>query len=355
MGSESENDFTVDCFDSWHVYGCNELLLPPKPPNYLVDGLIRHPSVTCFYGPPGGLKTMLMLDLYVCIASGQPWLISPPLQDVKSYQVRQGPVFILDQENGVDRLRERVGALCRGRGIDTIPIYGLSIPNPSFNAYNLSHINRLANQLTEVGAVFCVIDSLSAVSGGVEENSSSMAVIMRNLRTCSEVSGATLAIIHHPRKGSSTETGGREGDRLRGHSSIEASLDTAIYVDRKGNTLILKTTKTRDDPWPQLQIEWNYTVDENRALLRGWFLNNGIIQPESSKYAGIHENLPKILKDMGELPSKSKLCQRLQEVYDLKRNQGLLIIESGVRQGVLIEEITGTSKTCSKRYRLPSC
>jgi RecA-family ATPase len=336
----------------WPILTDRDLLLPSRPPSYLINGLVRQPSVICFYGPPGGLKTMLMLDLYVSIASGQPWLISSPLfGEGDSYQVKQGPVFILDQENGIDRLRERIGAICRGRDVSPVPMYGLSLPNPPFNANDIRHTNFLADQLRDVGAVFCVVDSLSAVSGETDENTSRMATIMRNLRLCSESSGATLAIIHHPRKGSSTETAGREGDRLRGHSSIEASLDAAIYVDRKKNTLILKTTKTRDDPWPQLQIGWNYILAENKALLRAWFCSEGIVQPKSSKFAGIIENLPEILRDLKGLSSQNQLCQKLQDTFELKRNQGLKVIKAAVEKGVIFEESTGDSKTSPKRYR----
>jgi hypothetical protein len=208
----------------------------------------------------------------------------------------------------------------------------------------------LAEQLKRVGAVFCIVDSLSAISGGEDENSSAMAGIMRNLRLCSDFSGATIAIIHHPRKGSSTETGGREGDRLRGHGSIEASLDLAIYVDRKENTLVLKGTKMRDDPWPKFQIGWNYALDEYKTLLRAWFCNEGIVQPGPSKFASIVESLPGILKGLKE-PSKNQLCQKLQDTFELKRNQGLKVIKAAVKQGVIIEENTGDYRTSPKRYR----
>jgi RecA-family ATPase len=355
---EAEKNWTIDELrDKWPVLTHADLLQPPKPPNYLVDGLIRQPSVICFYGPPGGLKTMLLLDLYVCIATGEPWLTPSPLLvgGGESYQVKQGPVFILDQENGIDRLRERIGALCRGRGVSPVPIYGLSLPNPPFNANNLKHTDFLADQIKEVGAIFCIVDSLSAVSGDTEENTSKMAQIMRNLRLVSESCGATLAIIHHPRKGTSTETGGREGDRLRGHGSIEASLDLAVYVDRKDDTLILKTTKTRDNPWPQLQIEWSYELDENKALLRCWLWSNGIVEPGASKYAAQVEQLPEILKGMEKPPSKHTLCQEIEKVFGVSEYDGRKIIKEGVKQGIIIEESTGTSKTSPKRYKFPSC
>lgn len=348
---ESERDFVI--VDKWHILTHADLLQPAKPPIYLVKNLIRLPSLICFYGSPGTLKTMLMLDLAISVASGQPWLIPSPLSAGEAYPTRQGPVFILDQESGINRLQERIGALCRGRGVDSIPIHAVSIPNPPFNAYNLSHTNYLADRLKEVKAVFCIVDSLCAVSGGIEENSSSMAVIMRNLRLCSENSGATIVIVHHPRKGSSTETGGREGDRLRGHGSIESELDLAVFVDRKEGVITLKQTKERDDPWPHLQVEWGFARAESGALLHGLFWGNGIVQPKSKspKYVDILEKLPGLLKGIGKEPSQNKLCKMIEDAYGYKKSQGKQIIELGVKQGILIEESTGDSSTSPKKYR----
>lgn len=348
---ESERDFVIA--DKWHILTHADLLQPAKPPIYLVNNLIRLPSLICFYGSPGTLKTMLMLDLAISVASGQNWLIPSPLSAGEAYPTKQGPVFILDQESGINRLRERIGALCRGRGVDSIPIHAVSIPRTPFNAYNLSHTNYLADQLKEVGAIFCIVDSLSAVSGIVEENSSLMRVIMRNLRLCSESSGACLAIIHHPRKGTSTETGGREGDRLRGHGSIEGELDLAVLVERRESVLTLKQTKPRDEPWPYLQVEWGFTPAESGGLLQCWFWGNGIVQPKSKspKYVDILEKLPGLLKGLGKEPSQNMLCKMIEDNYGYKKNQGKQIIELGVKQGILIEESTGDSSTSPKRYR----
>ena len=59
-----------------------------------------------------------------------------------------------------------------------------------------------------------------------------------------------MIVIHHQRKGSAgaSDPGQRKGDTLRGHSTIEASLDMALLVERNGreDAVIVTPTKTRD-------------------------------------------------------------------------------------------------------------
>lgn len=153
--------------ERWEVLGIEELLQPPRRAEYLIDGLLRKPSLSCWYGPPGDLKSMLLMDLAVCAASGQDWLA--PLPNVSQgggFHVQQGPVLWLDMDNGPDRLKERFGALCRARGITNAPIYAISLPRPVFDASKPEEADLLAAQVKRLGAVLLVVDNLGTVSGG---------------------------------------------------------------------------------------------------------------------------------------------------------------------------------------------
>ena len=186
----------------WTLLGIADLLKPPKRPDYLVDSMLRTPGLSCFYGVPGDLKSMLLMDLAVCVADGQPWL--EPLPKVGTggaYTVKQGPVLWFDQDNGQNRLQERFGALCRARGIDAAPLHAISFPRPVFDVSKPEDADLLAGQIDALGAIFCVCDNLGTISGGREENSSQMVDVMGGLRWITEKTGAHLATIHHARKG----------------------------------------------------------------------------------------------------------------------------------------------------------
>jgi len=335
----------------WQLLGINDLLQPPEPPNYLVNKMIRTPGLVCFYGVPGDLKTMIVLDLVVCIASGLNWL--EPLPDFGeggSYQVQQTPSLWLDQDNGKNRLKERFGALCRSRGIINAPIHAISLPRPSFNAAKESEAEILAEQIMRLNAGVCVIDNLCSISGGCDENSSQMEPVMNNLRWIAESTGAVLPIIHHANKGT-TPTGGRDGNRLRGHSSIEANLDLALLVERNGDDLVIKSTKTRDDPVSPFMVKWTFKKNEYGALDKARFWHVANIQNEQASYITAGDELNDLLKEMKDSPSQNKLCKAIDDTYGLKKPQALQAIQYAVKKGNILEFSTGNSKTSPKKYR----
>lgn len=63
-----------ELFRNWKLRSLADAYRPRPPLYYLVDGLLPAPSLSIVYGGPGSLKSMLLADLCVCVASGQPWL-----------------------------------------------------------------------------------------------------------------------------------------------------------------------------------------------------------------------------------------------------------------------------------------
>ena len=68
---------------------------------------------------------------------------------------------------------------------------------------------------------------------------------MAHLRQLSERVDGVVIPIHHQRKDHGN--GGRAGDRLRGHSSIEAAVDLALLVEREEVSSEI-TIKSRPKP-----------------------------------------------------------------------------------------------------------
>jgi hypothetical protein len=314
----------------WTLLGATDLLRPPEPPDYLVHEMLRCPSLNVVYGAPGDLKTMLCLDLAVCVASGLPW--AEPLPDVGTggaYQVKQGPVLILDQDNGEARLRERFGALLRGRGLTDAPVHAISLPRPAFDASDPDEADLLASQLDALGAVLCVIDNLGTVSGGRDENSSQMVDVMGNLRWVAETTKCAVIVVHHARKGNGG--GGREGDRLRGHSSIEASLDLALIVERSDDDLTIRSTKTRDNPVKPFTLRWTYDQTDFGALDKARLWHVSTTAPKLARHKAIGAELGDLLADLDSPPNQGELrahiCARY-EVGDRIARQAIAYAES---------------------------
>lgn len=224
--------------------------LQPQPPTvYVVDGLFSLPSLDIVYGAPGTMKSLLLADLAVCVASGREWL--PPLPHDKSGAIQPikttpYPVLWLDFDNGARRTGNRLAAFARAYHAENARLYYLAMPSAPFNATMASATVEMIDYINAIGAKIVVIDNLLTVSGGKDENAPEIAQAMLNLRVLSERTGAAVIVVHHSRKQNGIRGG--LGDDLRGHSSIRGAIDLALLVEREegADSVTVKSTKTRD-------------------------------------------------------------------------------------------------------------
>jgi hypothetical protein len=231
----------------WPVFTLADAYRPRPPLTYVVDGLLPLPSLSIVYGAPGTLKSLLLADMGVCVAAGLPWLPASPNACGMARSTVQTPVLWCDFDNGKDRTHGRFEALARARGLPmTTPLHYVSMPSPWLDAGHPDGMATLRETIEATGARLVIIDNLSMVRGTVDENSPEMARIMAHFRQLVEDYRLVLSLIHHQRKANGTET--RAGDRIRGHSSIEAALDVALLVERHpdADTVTVRMTKARD-------------------------------------------------------------------------------------------------------------
>jgi RecA-family ATPase len=262
----------------WLPFTLSDAYKETSPTEFLIDGLLPIPSLSIVYGGPGSLKSMLLADMAVCVASGLQWLESLPAGDAIpgiTFPTKQAPVLWIDFDNGRKRTHHRMRALGRGHDApETVPLHYLSLPDPWLDASNSTFIYRLTEYVQAGGYRLVIIDNLGLVNGGTDENSGEMARVMSNLRHMSEDGNCAVIAIHHQRKGSSntTDPGVRKGDTLRGHSTIEASLDMALLVERKGREdyVIITPTKVRDfQKFDNFGALWSYDhFADNQDMLR---------------------------------------------------------------------------------------
>lgn len=243
------------------------------PTHYVVDKFFESGSLNIVYGAPAVMKSMLVADLCACVVSGHQWLPGC-MGGGQGIEVDPCPVLWLDMDNGKRRTDERFDALSKARNLPAdAPIYYLSMPMPPLMLNDLDAIIalvQLARDTLQAGII--VVDNLGLITGDVEENSAGMAQVMGYMRILAERTNAAVILIHHQRKGGAN--GGRAGDALRGHSSIEAALDLAIHVVREpdAHELTIQSTKTRGVDVPTVTARFNY---EHRPgtndLARAWF------------------------------------------------------------------------------------
>jgi len=241
-----------------------------RPPiQYAVDGLIELPSLDIFYGAPGSKKSFIMADMACCIAGGKNWLPGLLGDNLPGRKTKQGVVLWIDFDNGLRRTSDRFSALGKAANLpsDNQLLHYISMPSPRLDGDNQGSISHLVQLLKRLEVSVCFIDNLGVISGNAEENKAEMGGVMTNFRQVAEQTGAAIILIHHQTKGISH---GRAGDKLRGHSSIEAALDLAICVelDSDDDSVVnLKSTKVRGAPVPMFAARFSYGHKPNTKEL----------------------------------------------------------------------------------------
>lgn len=229
------------------IFTTEDILKELPVTNYIVSPVLVLPSLNLFYGIPGSLKTNVLIDLAVCVALGKPWLQS---DEFAGFGTTKASVLWVDCDSGKSILHERFSAFLREHARTEFlarqaKIHFMSFPHPQFSALNDLMVLAIVELIKKLGCSLVVFDNLGTVSGGADENSFEMVNVMNNLRFISERSGASVNAIHHIAK---NDNNGKSRKTPRGHSSIEAALDTAFYVERDGDSVTVVPTKQRRSP-----------------------------------------------------------------------------------------------------------
>lgn len=255
--------------DPWQAFTLRDAFAPREPLTWLVDNIISTGSLSMWYGSPGTLKSMLLTDLAVCVATGARWL-SKPNDPASGIATTPSAVMWLDFDNGQRRTHERFAALARARKLnDAAPITYYSMPRPRLAAGDGESIRALTARLVDRNVGLVIIDNLGKVSGDADENSADMQEPMDGLRWIAET-GAAVIVIHHQRK-SNGLADIRKGETLRGHGSIEAALDLAMLVTREEETITVTPTKTRGQRIKEFTAKFVYENDAQHELTTARF------------------------------------------------------------------------------------
>jgi hypothetical protein len=329
---------------SWQAFTLADAYKSRPPIKYLAGNIFEIPSLNVVYGAPGSLKSFLLADLAVCVASGDFWL--PPYVTGMHYGflTTKGPVVWLDFDNGTRRTHDRFSALGKARNLPRkTPLFYYSMPEPIFDAGHNKQVEEVAKIIEKHKGILVIIDNLGIISGGADENSSSMIPVLSNLRGLVETTGAVIIVIHHRRK--STYRNIRLGDDLRGHSSIESALDLVLLIDRNknSNTISIQSTKERGGDVPtfsavftfktgskgQLNEARFYSVQSDRDIGTAviWRVIYESAREEPLNKTSLIERAYSILKTRHRKYHMGK--NRVGENIDLMVEEGFLILTPG--------------------------
>lgn len=208
--------------------------LKSTAPEWIVHGVIPKDSLIMMFGPSGGGKSFVALDMAFHIALGRPWQ--------GNNVVRQGGVYYICGE-GSNGIRRRGDAWAKFHGVDlhdvefykTVSAVPLSDPD---------ELQATIDDIIAIGGIRVVqIDTLNRNFGAGDENSTEdMTAFVQACDRIRTECDVTVQVVHH--------TGLNHSDRARGSSALKAASDVeiALHAEDGSDGFGLVGKKMKDGP-----------------------------------------------------------------------------------------------------------
>jgi hypothetical protein len=228
-------------------YTIADALKAPKFIPQRIRGILPAKGLSLIYGDPGSLKSMFAFHCAMSVALGRDVLTGVP--------VRKGRVLILDSDNGIERLKVRLGALARGVAMSGIEdVSDLVYREMHYNGTPISidtpvGLEALQRAIDDAEAEMVILDSYGGACGAADMNKPEMQRHLLNLRGVAERLGIVVWGIHH-----SNKTGG-----MMGTQHFLSTADIPLEVRRPdimGDLIELSPKKIRDGDVPVRSAMW---------------------------------------------------------------------------------------------------
>ena len=308
--------------------------LPPT--EWLVYNLIEDKSMNAIYGASGSTKSFLAIDLGMHLALGMDWF---------GYEVYKPiPVIYVAVEGGGGLLKRIDGWI---KSHNNITPTNFIIDRDVIKPKDPKSIQSFIDEYKDRGKnSMIIVDTLNANAraSGIEENSSEMGLVVDAFQKINIALNSSYTLIHH--------TGKDETKGMRGHSSIHASMDTILYVEKKDSgcswtleklkegedgisysydTSVVETTEdTKGNMQTTLVIEPKNLIqkEEKRIQFRGnqkiiWRMIKEYLLPINNHRANIDDILNSIQESWAEHPSNKRKHDARRVITQL-RNYALL-------------------------------
>ena len=187
-------------------------LLASRMTEPLVPGFLYRDTLARIFGPAGGGKTFLALDIALHVALGRPWC---------GDEIEAAPVVYVAAE-GQAVLHERFRAWTAHHHVSPDALRGRFVTVPHAVPLVESTIDPFVARCRSLGAGLVILDTKNALMVGEENSATDVAAMRRALDKIRTASGACVVLIDH--------TGHSATDRARGSSAGTAAMDTEISV-----------------------------------------------------------------------------------------------------------------------------
>ena len=200
-------------------------------PRWVIKSLIPETGLIVLSGDPGNGKTWLSLAIAQAVASGTPLF--------GEFEAQQGAVLYIDEENGDYTLNPRVLKL----GIQQdLPINFLIKEGVKLDKAEV--VKEISELVTNNNIKLIIIDPLAQVHDGDENSAQSIARVIGQIKTLTNL-GAAVLLLHHHRKENISNFNSIAGNKLRGSSVLFAAIDSHLAISKEESVIFVKQAKSR--------------------------------------------------------------------------------------------------------------
>lgn len=200
--------------------------LPPL--TWLIDQYLPAGGTAVMYGPSGGGKSFMALDMGMSVATGMPWA---------GLATKSGPVVYVSAE-GAAGLQQRVDAWKRARGIRTVEtlrfcLEPIQLMDETATRDFIRELERLPSPPRLV-----IFDTLARCLVGGDENSSrDVGLFVHGVDQVRAATGAAVMMVHHTTK---------KGNSERGSGALRAAADVMLSLQVANGLIRLEVDKLKD-------------------------------------------------------------------------------------------------------------
>lgn len=269
---------------------------------WLVKDWFPKVGVVTVYGHPRSGKSLLLQDLAVRVAVGEPWF---------GLDCEKGSVAYVAAE-GASGVRVRMTALRQSYpDIAEKPLAMIPQAVDLFsNSGDLKKLNKTLSSIetrAETSLALVIIDTVSKTLGKGDENSGDIAQYVRNCEAIAQQFQCCVVLVHHRPKADKNR-------EPRGHSSLAGGVDTMILVERKRRDHVASVEKQKDGPDG---AKLTFTVSSRKV-------------GETS----IGEDVYSVIVEHGKITCGVDLPDPVQKALRSNLKEMLSLIESCIDEGV---------------------
>jgi len=201
--------------------------------DWLVPGLIERGTRGLVVAPPKTGKSILFLEMALCLATGQGFLGAPPYH-------RTVKCAVISREDGPVIVHRRLTQLAASRNLsladlDQNLVVNTDRQSSQFKIDRRADLEEMGDWLRAAGVEFCVVDVLNRLHDQEENSSGDMTKVMQAFDELAERGGCQVCVIHHTNKG-----GG-----VKGSTSIEGWADWIARLEQSAEQQEVKTLSLR--------------------------------------------------------------------------------------------------------------